>query len=173
MIARHYLESVERFPKQDQLADGPGSLIHLVGSVLIEINDEWQAGRRCFSQASMRRPHEPLEALPALPNPIRRTLRVRGTNSLKIRSIEYVQRPCVAPDSTPLSKTYAIKASVSVMDFVTQYTELTAPRSGSIGLCPFHNDHHPGCGSGSVIDFWTRRKGCDFAAAVRELRTMV
>ena len=46
------------------------AVIHLVGSVLIEINDEWQAGRRCFSQASMRKLHEPLEVLPALPGPI-------------------------------------------------------------------------------------------------------
>jgi transposase-like protein len=43
------------------------SVIRLVGSILIEINDEWQAGRRYFSQASMRKLHDPIEAMPALP----------------------------------------------------------------------------------------------------------
>jgi len=62
-----------------------------------------------------------------------------------------------------------IKASVTVLEFVSQYVELTPTKSGAIGLCPFHDDHRPsfgvnaegnywhcfaGCGEGSVIAFW-------------------
>jgi len=50
----------------DQLA-----VVRLVGSVLIEIHDEWQAGRRYFSLDSMRKLYEPLQEAPALPGPLR------------------------------------------------------------------------------------------------------
>ena len=81
-----------------------------------------------------------------------------------------------------------IKASVTVLEFVSQYVDLKPTASGAIGLCPFHDDHHPsfgvneagnywhcfaGCGGGSVIDLWTKLRGCDFTTAVRELAEML
>ena len=81
-----------------------------------------------------------------------------------------------------------IKASVTVLEFVSQYVELKPTASGAVGLCPFHDDHHPsfgvnaegnywhcfaGCGGGSVIDFYIKWRKCDFTTAVRELAEMV
>jgi hypothetical protein len=80
------------------------------------------------------------------------------------------------------------KASVTVLEFVSQHVDLKPTASGAIGLCPFHDDRHPsfgvndegnywhcfaGCGGGSVIDFWMKWRGCDFTAAIRELAEMV
>jgi transposase-like protein len=36
-----------------------GSVERLVGSILMDIDDEWQVGRRCFNHESMRRLTEP------------------------------------------------------------------------------------------------------------------
>jgi DNA primase len=81
-----------------------------------------------------------------------------------------------------------IKASVTVLEFVSQYVDLKPTASGAVGLCPFHDGHHPsfgvnsegnywqsfaGCGERSVIDFWMRWRKCDFTTAVRELAEMV
>jgi hypothetical protein len=75
-------------------------------------------------------------------------------------------------------------ASVTVLEFVSRYVDLKPTASGAVGLCPFHDDHHPsfgvntesnywhcfaGCGGGSVIDFWMGWKKCDFTTAVKEL----
>ena len=74
------------------------------------------------------------------------------------------------------------------LEVVSQYVDLKPTASGAVGLCPFHDDHHPsfevndegnywhcfaGCGGGSVIDFWMKWRGCDFTTAITELAEML
>jgi len=49
----------------------PDAVLRLVGSVLMEVNDEWQAGRRYFSLGSMRKLYDPVEEYRTLPSPLR------------------------------------------------------------------------------------------------------
>ncbi len=57
-------EVVRIFPNLD-------SVLRPVGPVLIEIHDEWQAGRRFFSLDSMHNLKEPEELEMAPPSPLR------------------------------------------------------------------------------------------------------
>jgi DNA primase len=73
-----------------------------------------------------------------------------------------------------------------VLEFVSQYVDLKLTAGGAIGLCPFHDDHHPsfgvndcenyrhcsaGCGGGSVINSYTEWREC--YSAIRELAEML
>jgi DNA primase len=68
-----------------------------------------------------------------------------------------------------------IKASVTVLEFVSQYVDLKLTASGAVGLCPFHDDHCPSLGVNTEGDYWHCFAGCgggsvcDFTTAVREL----
>jgi DNA primase len=78
-----------------------------------------------------------------------------------------------------------IKQAVSVLEFVSQFVDLSAR---GIGKCPFRADQHEsfavndrsnywncfaGCGGGSVIDYWMKRQGCNFTTAVTELASLL
>jgi hypothetical protein len=80
----------------------------------------------------------------------------------------------------PLSE--RIKASVTVLESISQYVDLQPTANGALGRCPFHDDHHPsfgvndegnywhcfaGCGGGSAIDFWMKWRGCDSSPPLR------
>ena len=49
----------------------PDAALRPVGSVLIEVNDKWQVGRRYFRSASTRSPREPADTRLAAPNRLR------------------------------------------------------------------------------------------------------
>ena len=180
LLAAHQVEEVELFPKQDRLADGPGSLIRMPFGV------HWMTGRRYGFYTADGLPlalaiREQIYALGAhetVPEAAFEVYIVPGPTSATTEPLE-------TPTGMVSEK---IKARVTVLEFVSQYVDLTPTASGAIGLCPFHDDHHPsfgvndegnywhcfaGCGGGSVIDFWIRWQGCDFATAIRELAEML
>jgi DNA primase len=46
------------------------------------------------------------------------------------------------------------KASVTVLEFVSQCVDLKPTESGAIGLCPFHDDHQPSLGVNDEGNYW-------------------
>ena len=102
LLVAHQIEGVELYPKQDQLADGLGSLIRTPFGV------HWLAGRRHgFYTADGA----------GLAGSMREQICALGA-------------PKTVPEAATLSEW--IKASLTVLEFV--------------GLCPFHDDHHPSFG---------------------------
>jgi hypothetical protein len=183
LLAAHEIEGVELYPKQDQLADGPGSLIRMPFGV------HRLTGRRYgfyTPDGSALAPtiREQIHAL-GTPETIPEAAFQAYRSFVPPQPVEVVTEP---PEELTGTLSERIKASVTVLEFVSQYVDLKPTASGAVGLCPFHDDHHPsfgvntegnywhcfaGCGGGSVIDFWMKWRGCDFITAVRELAEMV
>jgi hypothetical protein len=163
LLAAHQVEGVEVYPKQDQLADGPGSLIRMPFGV------HRLAGRRYGFYAADGSPlarsiREQIHALGAA-----ETVPEAGFEAYRsfvpTQTVEAPGEPLTAPEGATLSE--RIKASVTVLEFVSQYVDLKPTASGAVALCPFHDDHHPsfwvntegnywhclaGCGGGSVVE---------------------
>ncbi len=180
LLKSYGLTGIELYPKQDRLADGPGSLIRLPFGV------HRKNGLR-YGFISVD--GQPLAAtladqirLLSAPQPVPRATVEHFAN---IGQISTPKPPHVAGAGFGEKLSDQVKSSVSVLTFVSHYVELSP--SGR-GRCPFHDDQHAsfsvnieknywhcfaGCGSGSIIDFWMKWKGTDFTQTVRELATML
>jgi len=176
ILKSYDLAGIELFPKQDKLGDGPGSLIRLPFGI------HRKDGQR-YGFVTPR--GEPIattfaDQIRMLSNP-----RTVGTVALDdfVRQYEAsMQKPdWVKNEAVGKTLSEQIKRTVTVLDFVGQYIELSP---AGRGLCPFHDDHNEsfsvnaeknywhcfsGCGGGSVIDFWMKWQGVDFRQAVKEL----
>jgi len=183
LLAKHQVEGVELFPKQDQIADGPGSLIRMPFGV-------HRLAGRCYGfytadgfplAPTIREQIYALGVPETVPEAAFETYR----SLMSSRPTSVTTEPLAAPTGMVSEK---IKASVTVLEFVSQYVDLKPTASGALGLCPFHDDHNPsfgvndednywhcfaGCGGGSVIDFYMKWRECEFATAIRELVEMV
>jgi hypothetical protein len=183
LLAAHQVEGVELFPKQDQLAGGPGSLIRMPFGV------HWLTGRRYGFYTADGSPLAPTirEQIYALgaPETVPEAAFEAYRSLASSRPAAALTEPPEAPTGMVSEK---VKASVTVLEFVSQYVDVKPTGSGAIGLCPFHDDHRPsfgvndegnywhcfaGCGGGSVIDFWMKWRECDFTTALRELAEML
>jgi hypothetical protein len=183
LLEAHQVEGVELYPKQRQLADGPGSLIRMPFGVHRLTNHRYgfYTADGFLLAPTIR---EQIYAL-AAPETIPEAAFEAYRSFVSSRPAAAITEPLAMPTDTVSEK---IKASVTVLEFVSQYIALKPTASGAIGLCPFHDDHRPsfgvndednywhcfaGCGGGSVIDFWMMWRGCDFATAIRELAKML
>jgi hypothetical protein len=179
LINKHKLDEVELFPKQEKLDDGPGSLVRMPFGI------HRRSGHRYGFITPDNEPIAPTlhEQIQVLSSP--QTVPEDLFNAYRLKIPTEIKQAILEP-SRRLNGTLSeqIKASISVLEFVSQYVELNPTSNGAIGLCPFHDDHHPsfgvskdgdywhcfaGCGGGSIIDFWMKWNKCDFTKAVKEL----
>jgi hypothetical protein len=179
LIASHNIRGVELFPKQDRLGEGPGSLIRMPFGV------HRLTGRRYgfitpdgeHLGPTIREQIQVFSAPQTVPEAAFEEFRSASP-------VESIQADSVPTEESTGRVSEKIKTSVTVLEFVSQYVDLKPTATGALGLCPFHDDHHPsfgvndegnfwncfaGCGGGSIIDFWMKRQGCDFTTAITEL----
>jgi hypothetical protein len=176
VLKSYDLGSIELFPKQDKLVDGPGSLIRLPFGI------HRKDGKRYGFITPEGAPIAPTftDQIRLLANP--RTVGKSVLDDFWKQANVLAKNP--PPGNMELGKetlSEQIKHSMTVLDFVGRYVELSP---SGVGSCPFHDDQHfsfsvnaqknywhcfAGCGSGSIIDFWMKWQGVEFRQAVKEL----
>ena len=179
LLAAHQVEGVELFPKQDRLGSGAGSLIRIPFGVhrLTDQRYGFYTPEGSPLAPTIREQIRALKAPEMVPEAAFEAYR-------SFASSQPVEAVTESPQEPTGMVSERIKASMTVLEFASQYVELRPTANGAIGLCPFHDDHHPsfgvnseenywhcfaGCGGGSVIDFWMKWRECEFGTAVREL----
>jgi hypothetical protein len=190
LLAEHFIEDVELFPKQDRLVTGPGSLVRL------PLGIHRKNGRRYHFVTLTGKPLAPtirdqvrLLASPRLvPEPFVSQILDRTPPPVEVPPTPVFPPPADEVQGETLSE--RIKNAISVYDFVSQYVDLD---ERGRGLCPFHDDHHKSfgvnisedfwhcfaCGiGGSAIDFWSawrkhHGKDPDFVPTIKDLADML
>ena len=183
LLVANQIEDVELFPKQARTESGPGSLIRIPFGV------HRITGRRYGFITLDGKPLAPTirQQIHAFSTP--QTIPNEVVNAyLTNSSFKELSSPLQWFNEPADTISERIKSSTTVLEFISQYVDLKPTSYGAIGLCPFHDDHHPsfgiidkdnywhcfaGCGGGSIIDFWMKRQECDFTKAVRELARML
>jgi len=200
LLDKYQAGEMEFFPKQAQLATGPGSLVRLPLGIHKKTGKRYHfvdaAGEPLAP--SIREQVQILSAPPLVPRAFIEQVIAAHQPKARLPSPRPRQNkytPEKSGDSVPLSE--RIKQRMSVLDFVSQYVELDAAGHGH---CPFHNDQHKSfgvnekegywscfaqCGDGeglpnggSIIDFWQRwrhQHGEDysFSATLHDLAKML
>jgi hypothetical protein len=155
LLVAHRIEGVELYPKQDQLADGPGSLIRMPFGV------HRLTGRRYGFYTSDGSPLTPTirEQIYALKTP--ETVPEAAFETYRSfvlpQPVAAVTEP---PEELTGTLSERIKASVTVLEFVSQYVDLKPTASGAVGLCPFHDDHRRSFGVNAEGNYWHCFAGC-------------
>jgi hypothetical protein len=184
-------DSLEIYPKQDQLGDGPGSLVRLPfgvhrksGKVYHFVDLDGQPlARRISDQIRL------LSNPDRVPQSFLEEVLWRDYQDKRRQDKVKEASPTLPDLDTGETLSEAIKNSISVYDLVRQYADLDERGRGH---CPLHPDKHQsfgvnreknywhcwaGCGGGSVIDFimcLRERNGEDssFTATVLAMREM-
>ena len=183
LVEAFHLAGIELFPKQTHLKTGPGSLIRMPFGVHRRTGERYGFFKPDGQPlaASLEEQMLILSHPQNVPPPVFQAYRLlRNTTTESTEKAG--NRAAEAPTGTLSER---IKGRVSVLDFVSQYVELSP---NGRGLCPFHDDQQAsfsinpegnywhcfaGCGGGSIIDFWMKKQGCDFKQAVKELAGML
>jgi hypothetical protein len=181
LTAVHNISSeIELYPKQNELQNGPGSLIRMPFGV------HRKDGNRYGFITFMGQP-----IAPRLQDQIPYFFIPQTVSETAFDTFWQLGQPTDSkPEFTPIEAagdtlSQSIKAALPVFDFVGQYVELT---QAGRGHCPFHEDQNSsfsvnaeenywhcftGCGGGSIIDFWMKHTGSDFKSAIGELAGML
>jgi hypothetical protein len=176
LLALYKLEGIELFPKQGRLRGGPGSLIRLPFGVHRKSGQRYDFFTAAGTPLAPTLPEQilALSAPQTVPDTVFEAV-LDWVSNKREKTVS------ASPEAATGTLSERIKNSVTVLDFVGQYVELSA---NGRGYCPFHEDQRKsfavnaaenywncfaGCGGGSVIDFWMKYRDCDFKTALNEL----